>query len=77
MEALRPSTILPNVRSGEKVSRLGDAFGPGYLINDALNENYADVNVAGYVGDELGDEVVDGCSGLTGCRETANLTRPR
>jgi hypothetical protein len=32
----------------------------GYLVDDALDEDYLDVDVAGEVGDELGDEVVGG-----------------
>ena len=42
------------------VLRLGGTFGFGYLIDDPLDQDYADVDVAGYVGDKLGDEVVDG-----------------
>src|SRR5580692_5914463 len=38
----------------------------GYLVYDALDEDYLDVDVAGDVGDELGDEVVGGGEGEAG-----------
>lgn len=41
-------------------SRAAAAAAFGYLIDDALDEDYLDVDVAGYVGHELGDEVVGG-----------------
>ena len=38
----------------------------GDLVDDALDEDYADVDVAGDVGEELGDEVVDRGGGQAG-----------
>src|SRR5450631_801635 len=50
---------------------LMNAFGNGYLVDDALDEDDADVDAAGDVGEELGDEVIDRgqgeADGVTGC----------
>jgi hypothetical protein len=33
------------------------------MVDDLLEEDDAEVNAAGYVGQELSDEVIDGCAG--------------
>ena len=43
--------------------RSAAAVGFGYLVDDALHDDGVDVDAAGDVGDEFGDEVVGGCEG--------------
>ncbi len=43
-----------------------DAVAAGDVVEDALHEDDADVNVAGDVGEELVEEIVDGVEGVAG-----------
>ena len=36
---------------------------PGHLVDDALDDDHLNVDVTGHVGQELGDEIVDGSGG--------------
>ena len=51
---------------GAGLGRAVCGVGSGYLIDNALDDENLDVDVAGHVGKELGDEVVNGGGGEGG-----------